>query len=188
MSFNQQDFLTVGIPYRLANLELFERATEIVLSRPDPIDVRVVFAMGHEMRGPYWIVTNSMMELGLLTCRVLLDFLVTPRKRDGDVTIDMFTRPDGKPLDRPTINQVASCYHGGGTVGDVIDAIAFTKQAAHKGVAHLTVGRREEDDELFRYLVATQAIRSGVIKFLYEELGRAPPRPIIKDLRRSDLL
>ncbi|HEY5707078.1 MAG TPA: hypothetical protein VIS96_16065, partial [Terrimicrobiaceae bacterium] len=93
MSFDQESFLETGIPYRLNNLELFEFAAQIVLASTETNHAHVVFTTGHEIQGAYGLVTNSMMELGLLTCRVLLDFLRSSQY-NGDVTIDMCTRTD----------------------------------------------------------------------------------------------
>ena len=87
-----------------------------------------------------------MMELGLLTCRVLLDFLVAPPKYNGDVTIDMFTRTDGKALERTTKNEIAKCFSGARTEAEVLADILFTEEVADKAVAHLTVGRKEDPD------------------------------------------
>jgi hypothetical protein len=98
MSFNQREFLDEHIPYRLGNLDLFYYALRIMLSEPAPQEVRMIFDGGHEVRGPYWVFTNLAVETGIITCRVLLEFLEAKSSHKDDVLITMFRPPNGVNL------------------------------------------------------------------------------------------
>jgi hypothetical protein len=66
MSFDQHNFLEIGIPYRLMHLEVFHCALQIVSTAPKPNSkVRMVFDTGHTLNGSYGIFTNPAVETGI---------------------------------------------------------------------------------------------------------------------------
>jgi hypothetical protein len=189
MSFDQNEFLNRHIPQRLGNLDLFYHSLRIILSQPTPKEVRVSFDHGHELRGPYWVFTNLAIETGIIKCRELLQFLEAKKsKYEGDVLITMFQHPSGKNLDPVPLSEVATCHPPTFSDTETLEALKFTKLAADKAVAHLTLGPPQpKGDEIELYQLAYLAIREAIAHHLYEKLGLAAPARIVEDFKRGEL-
>jgi hypothetical protein len=187
MSFDQDAFLNEHIPYRLGNLDLFYHALRIMMSDPRPVSARVQFDEGHEMQGPFWMVTNSWIETGMLTCRLLIDFLGGKASNfPDDVLITMFKDAKGESLKGVPVEAISEFCPKGISRDQTLEALKFTRKAADKRVAHLTAGASERPDEIQLYQIATMAIHHAVSYHLYERLGLPPPGQIITDIRRGD--
>jgi hypothetical protein len=150
MSFDQDEFLDKHIPYRLQNLELFDCALQIIASDPDPSGpkhkkARMAFDTGHRLSGSYGIFTNLAIETGLMASRTLLEFFEENPKRKGDVV--MFQHPNGKNLSSVPLEAVAEFRPCEVSESKTLKALKFTKQAADKAVAHLTLGPPKQEDE-----------------------------------------
>jgi hypothetical protein len=194
MSFDQREFLDEHIPYRLGNLELFYHALRVKLSEPAPQKVKMIFDTGHEIQGPYWIFTNLATEAGILVCRTLLEFLEAKPKYKDDVLITMFKHLDGRNLRSVSLSDVAKFHPPDFSESKTLEALKFTRRAADKAVAHLTLGpsqeeeiQRYQDEEIQRYQVSCLAIRAAIEHYLYEKLGHPVPPRIIEDVRRGEL-
>jgi hypothetical protein len=188
MSFDQRKFLDEHIPYRLGNLDLFYHALRIMLSEPAPQKVRMIFDDGHEVRGPYWVFTNLAVETGIMTCRVLLEFLEAKQNYKDDVLITMFQRPTGENLASVPLSQVAKFPPPEVSESKTLEALKFSKRAANKAVAHLTLGPpQQEDEEIQLYQVSCLAIRAAIEHHLYEKLGLPAPPKIFEHFKRGEL-
>jgi hypothetical protein len=189
MAFDQYEFLKIGIPYRLGNLDLFYHSLRIILSEPRPQQVRMIFHAGHEVRGPYWIFTNPAVETGIMTCRVLLEFLeAEPTNHKDDIFITKFQHPNGDNLSPVPLSAVAGFPPPGVSEGETLEALEFTKKAADKAVAHLTLGPPDQKGKEMRlYQITCLAIRSAVDHHLYKRLGLSAPSRIITHFRRGEL-
>jgi hypothetical protein len=188
MSFNQDAFLNVHIPYRLANLELFSHALRIVLSQPQPQSARVTLDIGHEIRGPFWILTNPWVETGILTCRLLVKFLeAKPSKHEDDVLITMFKDSDGGTLDAVSLETIVRFGPVEISENKALAALKFTCMAADKRVAHLTFGSPENDEELLLYQITSIAIHGAIGYYLYKRMGLNVPPSIFSQFRRNEI-
>jgi hypothetical protein len=149
----------------------------------------MIFNAAHEVRGPYWIFTNLAVETGIMTCRVLLEFLEAKQPRyPGDVLIKMFQRPNGKKLSRVPLRAVAKFHPPELSESNTIDALEFTKLAADKAVAHLTLGPpQQEGEEIQLYQISCLAIRAAIEHHLYEQLGLPAPPKIFEHFTRGEL-
>ena len=187
MSFDQDDYLTIHIPYRLGNLDLFYHALRIIVSDPQPVSARVQFDGGHEIQGPLRMITNSWFETGILTCRLLIDFLEGKRSNyPDDVIITMFTDAKGDSLKGFPVEAISQFCPKGIPRARTLDALKFTRKAADKRVAHLTWGASERPDEIELYQIAAIAIHTAIGYYLYEPLNLPRPGRIVTNIRRSD--
>ena len=187
MSFNQDAFLNVHIPYRLGNLDLFYHALRIMVSDPPPGAARVQFDGGHELQGPFWMITNSWIETGILTCRLLINFLeAKPSRHHDDVLISMFRDAKGTSLKSASGEAISRFRPKGVSEESTLEALNFTRKAADKRVAHLTFGGSEKEEEMQLYQIAAIAIHTATGYHLYERLGLPRPARIVTDVRRSN--
>jgi hypothetical protein len=194
MSFEQGEFLDKHIPYRLQNLDLFDWALQIIASDPDPCGpkhktLQMVFDTGHTLSGSHGIFTNPAVETGLVTCRALLGFLeAKPTGHKDDVLITMFQRPNGENLSPVPLSCVAKFHPPEVSESKTLEALKFTKLAADKAVAHLTLGPpKQEDEDIKLYQISCLAIRDAVEHYLYGELGHPVPPRITKEFERGKL-
>jgi len=174
MSFDQRRYLDEHVPYRLGNLELFNHALRVILSDPSPRNVCVLFDNGHEVRGPFYLFTNACVETGILTCRMFMDFLAGVQKWPDDVVITMFKRRNGDKLRSVPLESVSHFHPANLSEHQTLEALNFTKQAADKGVAHLTLGQPQQENAIPYYQAACLAIRGSVDHCLYEALCASP--------------
>ncbi len=163
-------------------------------SDPDPSGpkhkkARMAFATGHRLSGSYGIFTNLAIETGLVTCRALLGFLeAKPTRHDDDVLITRFQRPNGKNLSPVPLSGVAERHPAEVSESKTLEALKFTKLAADKAAAHLTLGPpQQEDEDVQLYQISCLAIRAAVEHYLYVELGHPVPPRITKEFKRGEL-
>jgi hypothetical protein len=187
VSFDQVAFLKEHIPYRLGSLDLFYHALRIIVSDRPPVSARVQFDEGHELRGPSWMITNSWIETGILTCRLLIDFLeAKPSRHHDDVLIAMFKDAKGENLKSVPVDAISWFHPKGVSQHLTLDALNFTRKAADERVANLTVGEYGRQEEIQLYQIAAIAIHTATGYHLYERLELDCPGRIISDVRRSN--
>jgi hypothetical protein len=136
------------------------------------------FVVQFSLRHLYWVFTNLAVETGIMTCRVLLEFLEAKKNYKDDVLITMFQRPNGENLASVPLSQVAKFPPPEVSESKTFDALKFSKRAANKAVARLTFGPpQQEGEEIQLYQVSCLAIRAAIEHHLYEKLGLpAPPK------------
>jgi hypothetical protein len=119
---------------------------------------------------------------------VLLEFLEAKRNYKDDVLITMFQRPNGENLASVPLSQVAKFPPPEVSEGTTLEALKFTKQAANKAVAHLTLGPPQQEREKIQlYQVSCLAIRAAIEHHLYEKLGLPDPPKMFEHFIRGEL-
>jgi hypothetical protein len=120
-------FLKEHIPYRLGNLDLFYHALRIMVSNPPSGAARVQFDGGHELQGPFWMIINSWIETGILTCRLLINFLeAKPSRQHDDVLSTMFWDAKGTSLKRVSVGAISRFRPKGVSEDQTLEALNFT--------------------------------------------------------------
>lgn len=182
--FNQDEFLQEHIPYRIQQLEFGKHAVMLLNSLGHEEDVLVRFSSGYEMRAKVAALTNSWLEIGLMACRNMLDFLTGKTLRDKDVTIEMFTNSHGQLLGRLTEEQISDSGEAQFSLQKRLEAVRHCRNAAAKGVAHLTFDDVRRPDDLLLYGLGLEAILEATLASVYDQLGIHRPRPSIRHLKR----
>ena len=177
MTPEQKLFLDVHIPYRLRAIDGLRWVCELLLADSQPGLVEVTFDSKLVIRSPsYRFLTNPMLEMGAVYCRVLLEFLgITLTKgklaskssvRQDDVGIDTFG------LKQVTLAELRSAPFGDGD--QIEQACVTTILIAHKAVAHLTIGH-QPDSDLQRLHLSSRLVPWLVSRHLYVALGLPEP-------------
>lgn len=183
--FNQDDFLREHIPYRIQQLEFGKHAVMLLNSLGHQEDVLVRFSSGYEMRAKVSALTNSWLEIGLMACRNMLDFLTGKKFRDKDVTIELFTNSNGQLLGRLTEEQISEFGVSQFSLQARLEAVRHCRNAAAKGIAHLTFDDVRRPDDLLLYGLGIEAILQATLASVYDQIGINRPQPPIRHLKRS---
>jgi hypothetical protein len=182
MGFDQREFLVVHIPYRLQNLDLFDCALQILVSDRDPDGsqqklAHIIFDTGHNVSGSYGIFTSLAVETGLLASRAILEFLQGKSSYEDDVMITCFRKSNGAKLPSVSLADIAKCCPLDVPEEKILKALNFTKTAADKAVAHITLALPEpENGDVEFYRISCRTIRSAMERHLYKELDLPSPR------------
>ena len=141
----QEEFLVEHIPYRLRAIDLFRFACGVRLFTLSPKTVEICFdGKPVLIASNAGLITNPFLEVGLMFCRGMLEFLgitldqqrhrLVPRRRrrKNDVVLEDF--------DLRRVPVAAACRAPLGAPRDVRRALVSTIRTSHKGVAHLTLG------------------------------------------------
>ncbi|MEI8309430.1 MAG: hypothetical protein WCH98_01610 [Verrucomicrobiota bacterium] len=169
--------LETDIPYRLGHLDYFFHALKILTSDPPVSSVFLQFDTGHEIRGRMSVVTNAWVETGIITCRVIADFLegkVHPKYPD-DVTIMHFEGSDGTNLKSLSRGCIVEAGPSEFSREFIARSIEFALNAADKAVAHLTLADISDPEDVLLYQAACRTLKSAIHIHLYDALGE--PRP-----------
>lgn len=144
-----KEYLFGSIPYRLQSLRLCYKicGVENQAKRECGVELAIGEAVDLDENRPLWI--NSVIESGLIYCRVLLEFLGitrdwktdTLKQRDGakynplndDICITVFG------LEKITVEQAVSGFSYA-RPDEISRALCNVIEIANKTVAHLTVG------------------------------------------------
>jgi hypothetical protein len=187
-AFDQKSFLEEHIPYRLGNLDACFHALRILNSEPPTRAVTLRFDTGHEMRGRVALVTNAWVEMGIITCRTMLDFLEgkTARGHADDVTICRFSRHGGQHLSPVPCERIVASGPSDVAPEFTHRALGYAFRAANKGVAHLTVAEIQDSEAVELYQTACLTLVRAVHVHLYDALGIPRPPSIIREFRRSE--
>jgi hypothetical protein len=183
--FNQEEFLREHIPYRIQQLEFGKHAIMILNRLGHEEDVVIRFSIGYEMRAKVAALTNSWLEIGLMASRNMIDFLTGKNHRDEDVTIELFTNINGQFLGRLTEQQISNFGVAQFSLPRRLEAVRHCRNAAAKGVAHLTFHDVRRPDDLLLYRLGIEAILEATLASVYDRLGIKRPQPSIRHLSRS---
>lgn len=131
-------------------------------------------------------ITNSMLEVGLVHCRALLEFLGLGAKqqslieisgrRSGDIGIEHFRNIDG-PLPK-VLPEIALRRYLGET-HEAEQALAQVFWLTNKGIAHNTSQFCDDPTNSDLIQVASAGVRAPMISYFYTPLGRWPPNSIV---------
>lgn len=127
-------------------------------------------------------ITNPMLEVGLVHCRALLEFLglcdkagslsQIDKRRSSDVGIENFSNASG-PLKKVTPEIAVSRY--GGDQAEAEAALLKVFHLTNKGLAHSTTGMIDDPADADLIEIASRGVPSLVVSYFYTPLGL--PRP-----------
>jgi len=183
--FDQDTFLREHIPHRIQQLESGMHAVMLLdrLGHEEQIAVR--FSSVYEMRAKIAALTNAWLEISLMACRNMVDFLKGKKGKEKDVTIEMFSDSEGRMLCRLTDEQIACFGPDQHALEKRLEAIEHCYKAAEKAVAHFTFHDVRRPDDLLLYGVGLQTVLAASSGSIYDQLGMSRPEPSIKFLKRS---
>jgi hypothetical protein len=186
--FNQNEFLREHIPYRIQQLEAGHHAVMLLSNLGHSEEVILLFSSGYEMHAKVAAFTNSWLEIGLMACRNIFDFLIGKKLRDTDVTIEMFTHSNGVYLTRLTEMQI-SCFGATQYSNEQrLEAVRQCLNAANRGIAHFTFHDVRRPDDLLLYGLGIETLQEASLSSVYDQLGIERPRNAIRYIKRSDIL
>ncbi len=136
-------------------------------------------------------ITNPMLDVGLVHCRALLEFLglcdkagslsQIDRRQKSDVGIEDFSNAKG-PLAKVTPEiAVSRC---GGDQAKAEAALLKVFHLANKGLAHNTNGMIDDPADFGLIEIASRGIPSLMVSYFYTPLGLPRPDPRITTRRR----
>lgn len=169
------------IPYRLTHLNGLVWASENLLGGYRPQSVIIQFD-GRDVVScsSFYLITNPLFEVGILYCRVLLEFLGIQHVKTGTKLVAIIKRryPDDFGIEHfglslVTIPQLLSAPFG--DPENIKRAIIATLVSADKGVAHFTTGDTSRAYAANSLLCAKVVIWS-VEKYVYQALKKSTPR------------
>ncbi|HEX9916586.1 MAG TPA: hypothetical protein VGB16_02515 [candidate division Zixibacteria bacterium] len=141
----QQGWLDEHIPYRLQAIVSLRWVCELLVSENYPTSVKLYFDNQEVLsNNSFRFLTNPMLEIGTIYCRVLLEFLGLSLNKGNrqlierssshsdDIRIEDFGL---KPLTRKEVFKAPM-----GRPEEIEEACIYTISAANKAVVHLTRG------------------------------------------------
>ena len=177
MTREEEATLEDHIPYRLAHVDGMRWACELLLPGPDQRGrIELMYAGQKVLAGTPRCITNPLVEVGAISCRVMLEFLgikvgkdelieVSKRKSD-DIAIEMFGVPRVRLADLDSY---------AGTERELVRLSCVTTiHIAHKVVAHFTSAPIERTG--FEHLLRCgRTVVELIERDLYGALGREVP-------------
>ena len=172
------EMLREHIPYRLTHLDGLIWASERLMStyRPDAISIRFDGQVVLTPKSLYQI-TNPLFEIGILYCRVLLEFLGIRLDSKNKLANRADGRPDDFGIEQLSLPHVtiaellgAPCARS----GDIEAAAIATLISADKGVAHFTSstsGRAHAANSL----LCAKAVAWCIEEYVYRKLSMPIP-------------
>jgi hypothetical protein len=175
------EYLLTHIPYRLQAIDGFRWACETILIKPQTQSVELIIDGRIEIKSKeYRFITNPMVEVGSIYCRVLLEILGVGLNSTKNHLIE---RPIGsiKPdditllnfgLNRLSVDKVVSVPIE--TSENIERACIAAIVTADKAVAHLTLGPTTKLDLQDLY-TSSRVVPYLIIKYLYQALDLPEP-------------
>jgi hypothetical protein len=180
------DTLNCLIPYRLETIATFNLVLRLHLhgTWDDTQSMQILINEKLVIKGNPNAFTNPVVEVGVIHCRALLEFLglgmskagalqglQRPRNPD-DVGIENFSNENG-PLTVVSPGQAIARYPGGALEAE--QALLSVFRAANKGLAHLTSSFMASSEETRLLEIASRGVPALVISHLYTPLGIQAP-------------
>jgi len=187
------EILNQWIPYRLQAIQTLQLAWKLANECEQQRNVEIVVDGEIRLEGNVALITNPMIEIGLVHARALLEFLglmtkegkltnVSPRKRrSDDIAIEHY-KVGGIPLAIVTREAALRAYPG--PQADAEAALVAIFEWTNKGIAHLTTGVLSASYTDRHLDIACRGIPVLLHNNLYAKLGRETPSPPPATLRR----
>lgn len=179
MKPSNDEMLREHIPYRLTHLDGLVWASEKLLARYRPSTISIQFdgQVALTLKSVYQI-TNPLFEIGILYCRVLLDFVgIQLDKKNTKLVARTRRRPDDFGIEQLSLPCVtvqeliaAPCVPPGNVEGAVIATLV----SADKGVAHFTSGTSGRAYAA-NSLLCAKAVAWCVEEYVYRKLNGTIP-------------
>ncbi len=192
----QEKLIKKTLPYRMQSASIFNLALYYVTSWDAPKSMEISFDGMLCIERLSTGFTNSAIEVGILHCRSILEFLgikgdssnrsklaIRTHKREDDLVIEDFSGPKGK-LSKVTIQEVLRSYKGEPDEAEA--ALARLICIANKSIAHFTLGPIEEPDDLKLLEIASRGIPTLAVNYFYTRMGLIAPSYELDSRRRND--
>jgi hypothetical protein len=176
----QTEMLEEHLPYRLTHLDGLCWACEVLISGENPSDVSITFDGVTKLKQTSVLfLTNSLVEAGLLYCRVLFNFLGI--RLEGRLQqLTLITNPGSGDdfsivkLGLPILTLDDLRLAPTGIPGEVEESCRLTLLAINKGVAHFTdssTPRSQAQDAL----CCAKTVMWLTEEYVYKRMGLAAP-------------
>lgn len=176
----QTEMLEEHLPYRLTHLDGLCWACEVILSSERPSDVSITFdGLTKLKQTSVLFLTNSLVESGLLYCRVLFSFLgiCFDRKTQQLAQIKNPGSDDNfsiVKLGLPILTLDDLRLAPTGSSGEVEESCRLTLLATNKGVAHFTDSKTtpSQSEDALR---CARTVIWLTEEYVYKRIGLAIP-------------
>ena len=190
--YTREDYIQRIIPHRLGMIEIMLFALTEMRQEVEPKPILVYVDGKPLFKGLESAFTNPAIEAGVVNSRAMLEFLGLRLKTgdanslavrakseyDDDLHIESFSAGHEK-LKRVTPAKVRRLAITDPEMGE--RAMARLLHIGNKEIAHSTLGRPGEDDDMdFEMLrIAGKGIRALTVSYFYTPLGLVPPPEMI---------
>jgi hypothetical protein len=191
---NLDRLLNEVIPYRMQAVDTLILAKRLATrwSHPPPLEILVNGKL--QIEGNLYAFTNPAIEVGLVHCRALLEFLGLTanksgrivnidRRRSSDIGIEHFSNASGH-LSMVHPETAISRYDGGKVEAE--KALLAVFQITNKGIAHVTEDMKDNPDHGRLIEIASLGVPSLVVSYLYTRLGLPAPDYKLTQRKRED--
>lgn len=181
---NLDSLLNEIIPYRMQAVDTLILATRLVARWPHPPPLEIHINGKLQVEGNLYAFTNPAIEVGLVHCRALLEFLGLAankgrivnidrrQRRTSDIGIEHFSTASGH-LSMVNPETALSRYRGGKEEAE--KALLAVFQITNKGIAHVTEDIKDNPDHRRLIEIASLGVPSLVVSYLYTPLGLPAP-------------
>ena len=183
-AMNLDRLLNEIIPYRMQAVDTLILATRLATrwAHPPPLEIHVDGKL--QIEGNLYAFTNPAIEVGLVHCRALLEFLgltanksgrivnIDRRRYSDDIGIEHFSNASGH-LSMVNPETALSRYDGGKEEAE--KALLAVFQITNKGIAHVTEDIKDNPDHGRLIEIASLGVPSLVVSYLYTPLGLPAP-------------
>lgn len=138
-------------------------------------------------------ITNPMLEVGLVHCRALLEFLglcdekdslgQIKKRRPSDIGVEHFKNASG-PL--PVLSPKIAVSRYGGDQDEAERALLRVFRLTNKGLAHSTSGMIEDPADFDLIEIASVGVPALMVSYFYTPLGLPRPAPRISTRPRDE--
>jgi hypothetical protein len=191
---NVEYYLQRLLPHRLDALAILDLLVALRLKWREPKAMQVLVEGKTQFSGTTNLLTNPVLESGILHERALLEFVglrvrsgslenIPPKdRRKDDAGIEKIPYA-GSYLKVVTPAEAAASHPADPSFG--VTCLVAAWEAAGKGVAHATTIYPANPTQVEQVGIAAQMIQAVVEKHVYRALGRTRPPPPIESVARQ---
>ena len=180
---NLDRLLNEIIPYRMQAVDTLILAMRLATRWPHPPPLEIHVNGELQVEGNLYAFTNPAIEVGLVHCRALPEFLgLTANKsgrivnidqrRSSDIGIEHFSNASGH---LSMVNPETALSRYGGGKEEAEKALLAVFQITNKGIAHVTEDIKDNPDHGRLIEIASLGVPSLVVSYLYTPLGLLSP-------------
>lgn len=180
------------LDHRMQSVATLNWALDLTSSLREEPPITVYIDGKLRIEGNLNAITNPMLEVGLVHCRALLEFLglrnkngllgQIKRRRDSDVGVEHFRNAVG-PLKKVEPEVALSRYEGDRTEAE--KALVAVLHVTNKGLAHNTMDLVESPEGARFIEIASRGVPSLMVSYFYTPLGLSKPDSKIRTRSRE---
>lgn len=191
----QLQFIELQLSHRIKAVAFLLRLLSGTRSWTSPKPMVVLIDGKPVFQGPHYVLTNPSIEIGLVYCRSLLEFMgikstgdklqlvPAPRPRPDDISIEDFDL-SGTALARVSIDQALATYPG--PRAEATAGYLTLLAHADKAVAHLTIGPRQDEATLDQLEYGSTGVLRLMEAHFYQALNLPKPDYGIRSEKRLE--